>query len=274
MLPGTLLALREGIEASLIISLVLGSLHILTHNRLKRFVWLGAATALLLSMLAAAGLFLARTAFGGKSEAAFEGASMLFSAAMLTWMILWVRKHASANTASLHSHIEHTLAENAHTERSIFLLSFLAVLREGLELAIFLFTASLTSGFSQTLVGAGLGLAGAVIAGSLFYSGATRLNLSLFFKLTGALLILFAAGLVGQGLHEFVDAGFISGIIHPVWDTNRLISQTSPAGSLLKSLFGYNSRPSLIESITYFLYFGLLVLIARPKPFPQKQPRA
>ena len=142
----------------------------------------------------------------------------------------------------------------------MFILAFLMIGRVGLELALFLFATSLTSTAMQTIVGAILGLVIAGILGWILFASTRRLNVKAFFQVTSVLLILFAAGLVAHGVHEFNEAGLIPPVIEHVWDTNHLLHENSTLGELLQALFGYNGNPSLTELIAYAAYFVLLWL--------------
>ncbi len=136
----------------------------------------------------------------------------------------------------------------------LFWLAFLAVLREGIELSLFLFVVGMQAGARPTLAGGLIGLAAAAAIGWGLYSATLRLNPRGFFSFTSTLLVLFAAGLVGHGVHEFVEAGLLPALSSPVWDIGRLLAEDSPVGSFLKALFGYNADPSLSETIAYAAY--------------------
>ena len=140
-------------------------------------------------------------------------------------------------------------------KRGLFLLAFFAVVREGIELALFLTAAVFASSELQTIVGALLGLFTAILLGWSMFATAVRLDLRRFFQVTGVLLILFAAGLVASGIHEFNEVGWIPEIIGHVWDLTPVLSETSLAGQILKTLFGYNASPSLSSVISYAIYF-------------------
>ncbi|MCX7671562.1 MAG: FTR1 family protein, partial [Anaerolineae bacterium] len=137
---------------------------------------------------------------------------------------------------------------------ALFGVAFLAVVREGLELALLLVATSLQNPAFATLVGALIGLAAATLLGVLLYRGVVRLNLRLFFAVTNVLLLLFAAGMVGLGIHELVEAGIAPAIVEPVYDINPFFSDQSLAGEMLKSLFGFNGNPALSEALAYIAY--------------------
>jgi high-affinity iron transporter len=257
MLASFLLSLREGLEAALIIGIVLGVLLKLKRADLNGVVWRGVGLAALLSLLAAIALNLLGMEFEGKGEEIFEGVAMLLAAGVLTWMILWMQNRGS----NLQSEIEEQTSQATigNGQKALFALAFLAVFREGIELALFLLAARLTSSPLQTFLGALLGLLSATILGWILFTSAAKLSLRGFFRTTNVLLVIFAAGLVGLGIHEFNEVGVIPSIIEHVWDVNGILSDKSEIGLLLKALVGYNGNPSLTEVVAYSIY---LVTIA------------
>ncbi|GAB1469360.1 FTR1 family protein [Chloroflexota bacterium] len=259
MLASFLLSLREGLEAALIIGIVLGVLLKIKRTDLNIVVWCGVGVAAILSLLAAIALNLLGMEFEGKGEEVFEGVAMLLAAGVLTWMILWMQNHGS----NLKSEIEKQTNQAAfgNGQKALFALAFLAVFREGIELALFLLAARLTSSPLQTLSGALLGLLSATILGWVLFTSTMKLSLRGFFGATNILLIVFAAGLVGLGIHEFNEAGVIPSIIEHVWDVNRILSDKSEVGLLLKALIGYNGNPSLTEVAAYIAYLVALITI-------------
>jgi len=231
----------------------------LKRANLNGVVWRGVGLAALLSVLAAIALNMLGMEFEGKGEQIFEGVAMLLAAGVLSWMILWMKNHGG----NLKNEIEKQTnqATMGNGQKALFALAFLAVSREGIELALFLLAARLTSSPLQTLAGALFGLMGAAILGWVLFTSTKRLSLRGFFSATNFLLIIFAAGLVGLGVHEFNEAGVIPSIIEHVWDVNGILSDKSEAGLLLKALVGYNGNPSLTEVSAYIMYVVALVAI-------------
>lgn len=271
MLASFLLSLREGLEAALIIGIVLGVLVKLKRTDLNAVVWRGVGLAALLSLLVAIALNLLGMEFEGKGEEIFEGIAMLLAAGVLTWMILWMKNHGS----TLKNEIEEQTnqATLGKGQKALFALAFLAVFREGIELALFLLAARLTSSPLQTITGALLGLISAGILGWVLFTSTMKLSLRNFFGATNVLLIIFAAGLVGLGIHEFNEAGLIPSVIEHVWDFNGILSDKSEMGLLLKALVGYNGNPSLTEVGAYISYLAVLIamlLTQRRKQSPVK----
>ena len=274
MLPTYLLSLREGLEAALIIGIVLGALAKIRRTDLAPAVWLGTLSAVGVSILTA-GLL---TAFGMSleetSEQIFEGVTMLLAAGILTWMIFWMGKQGRFLKGDLEEGVNK--AATSTGTRAVFWLAFLAVVREGVELALFVTAAFfvgdktvVSNNVTQTLAGTILGLGTAILLGYTIFATTVRLDLRRFFQVTGLLLILFAAGLVAHGVHEFNEVGLIPPVVEHIWDVNALLDENSIAGLLMKTLFGYNGNPSLTEMIAYFTYLiTILILWRRDNTLP------
>ena len=252
MLPSYILSLREGLEAALIIGIVLGALRQIRRTELSPAVWLGAGSAALVSVAAAILLAQLGLSLEGDAEKIFEGITMLAAAGILTWMIFWMNRQAR--------HIKSDLEAGVHSasqagKRGLFALAFFAIVREGIELALFLTASVFATDASQTLTGALLGLGTSALLGWSLFATTVKLDLRRFFQVTGILLILFAAGLVAHGIHEFNEIGWIPTVIEHVWDVNPLLDEDSITGQILKALFGYNGNPSLTEMLAYAGYF-------------------
>jgi high-affinity iron transporter len=257
LLPSFLLSLREGLEAALIIGIVLGALRQVERKDLHKTVWLGAFSAAVICVLAAFGLNALGVSLQDPGEAIFEGFTMLLAAAVLTWMIFWMSRQARQQKNNIEEEVRKASGSGGG---GLFFLAFLAVLREGLELALFLTAAGFSADARQVLPGALLGLAAAVLLGLLLFLTTVRLNLRLFFQVTGFLLILFAAGLLAHGVHEFNELGWFPAVIEHLWDVNPILDESSPLGRTLQSLLGYNGNPSLTEVLAYVLYFVAVLL--------------
>jgi high-affinity iron transporter len=270
MLASFLLSVREGIEAALIIGIVLGALRKLNRSEMSPAVWYGALSAIGVSIIT--GILL--TAFGlsleGAAEQIFEGVAMILAASVLTWMIFWMNRQSRSIKGELEAGVNQ--ATSTGGTRALFSLAFLAVVREGIELALFLTAATFASDPQSTILGSLLCLGAAILLGWGLFASTLRLNLRRFFQLTGFLLILFAAGLVAHGVHEFNEVGWIPAIIEHVWDANPILDENSTLGSMLKALFGYNGNPSLTEVLAYFTYYFLIFVSLRATDRPVKAP--
>ncbi len=258
MIPALLLAFREGLEAALILGIALGVLQRIGQRGRSRAIWLGTVVGAVLSLAVGLGLYALGLSFEGQAEEIFEGLAMLLAAGVLTWMIFWMGRQGRSIQSSLERDIRRATSGNGWW--ALFALAFSAVLREGIELALFLTAAAFTASEGETLIGGLIGLVAAAGAGWLLFAGTRRLAVRTFFRVTGILLIFFAAGLVAHGIHELNEAGWIPAIIEHVWDTNSALDDNSGGGQILKALFGYNGNPSLTEVIGYGGYWLVVVL--------------
>src|SRR5215208_709209 len=279
MLPTYLLSLREGLEADLIIGIVLCAVNKIRRTDLVPTVWLGTLSAVGVSILTAFILTTFGMSLEDPGEAIFEGITMLIAAGILTWMIFWMGKQARFLKGELEAGVNKAAATTG--KRAMFWLAFIAVVREGIELALFITAAffagdqsQVTSNIIQTLAGTILGLGTAALLGWTLFATTTRLDLRRFFQVTGFLLILFAAGLVAHSVHEFNEVGWIPSVVEHVWDVNAVVDENSLAGQLLKTLFGYNGNPSLTEMISYFVYLAVVTVLWRRDSTPVKAPAA
>lgn len=256
MLTSFLIALREGLEAALIIGIILSVLRQIGREHQARTVWGGVGAAVVVS--AGAGLLLRQLglAFEGRGEAIFEGVAMLAAAGVLTWMIFWMQRQAP----NIRHEIERDVrsAVGANGAWGLFSLAFVAVVREGIETALFLTAALYSTSPLLTLAGGALGLGAAVVLGWLIFAAGKQLNLRQFFQVSGLLLLVVAAGLVGHGIHELQEAALLPVLVEHVWDLNPVLDENSTPGLFLKALFGYNGNPSLLETLAYAAYFVVI----------------
>jgi high-affinity iron transporter len=214
VLAALFITLREGFEAALVVAVVLAYLRKLDTPGGVRSVWLGVFVAAGVSAAVATGLFLTGGDLKGSAESLFEGGVMLAAVAMLTWMMFWMQRQASTQGAQLREHVDAALEVGG----ALFGLAFLAVVREGLETALFLFAAAGKTRPAATVIGALLGLAAAGVAGYAVYRGSRRLPLRAFFTVTNIVLVGFAVYLVWRGVHDLgeVVGGRAFAIIGPM----------------------------------------------------------
>jgi len=173
-------------------------------------------------------------------------------------MIFWMRNQAVNIRGHLYAQVK--TAMNSGSSLGLVVLAFLAVGREGIETALFLFAATQLAESPAYAAGGGLlGLALAVAVGYALFKGAVRLNLRMFFDVTGLLLVLFAAGLLAHGIHEFHEAGLIPPVIEHLWDINALLYEKSTFGRFLTAIFGYNANPSLVEVGSYAAFLAVVL---------------
>lgn len=255
MFNAFLITLREGIEAALIVGIMLGYLSKTGQGHHSKKVFLGVGLAIIASVGVA---FVFEAFLGGfeSHEKLFEGIFMLTAVAMLTPMILWMQKNSVNIKANLERQISTALSGNILM--GLTAIAFLSVFREGIETVLFMRAALFTSSTSVTAFGGIMGTVTAIVLAALLFKGAVKLDLGTFFKVTGLVLLLVAAGLTAHGIHELQEAGVFPIFIEHVWDMNHILNEKGIAGSLLKSLFGYNGNPSLLEIISW-LSFVLIV---------------
>ncbi|MBC7235642.1 MAG: FTR1 family protein [Chloroflexi bacterium] len=261
MIAAFLITLREGLEAALIVGIVLSVLHRLGATQRRHAVWAGVVAAIIVSLVVALAFNALGIVFAGRGEEIFEGLAMILAAGVLTWMVYWMRKQGHQVQAGIEA--DTTRAVEAGDDRLLFGLAFVAVVREGIETALFLTAAAFQATVADTLVGALFGLVAAIALGWLIFVAGKRINLRLLFDLTGILLLLFAAGLLAHGVHELQEATLLPTIIDHVWDINPILDESEGVGSLLASLFGYNGNPSLLEIIVYGLYLVAVPIVVQ-----------
>lgn len=255
-----LISLRETLEASLVVGIVLTVLS-KTENRQHHWIaWSGVAAGTAMSLLLAVLLRIFAGGLTGRNEEIYEGVTMLLAAGLITWMILWLLTEGK----TLHRAIE--AKTHLHLDRGhllgIFLLTFLGVLREGVEIVIFFQATVLQSQSAFHHLGAIMGMVTAVAATWLLMRGmATWFSLRSFFSVTSVLLILFAAGLVAHGIHELQEAALLPFLTGEAWNTAAVLSENGILGSLLKGLFGYNANPSWLEVMAYAGYLTMIAYV-------------
>jgi high-affinity iron transporter len=260
MLSSLLITLREGLEAALIIGIILAYLDRTGNRQGFKPVWIGTSLAILVSLISGAGIYLLAEEFTGRAEEIFEGLAMFVAVGVLTWMIFWMRRQAVNIKIHLHAQIQSILTSGSSF--ALVILAFVVVVREGIETVLFLFSATRVAESAVLFtMGGFLGLGIAIAIGYSIYKGSSRLNLRAFFNVTSIVLIVFAAGLLAHGIHEFQEAGIIPFMVEHIWDINNILPEQSVFGLFLAALFGYNGNPSFIETAVYFGYLGITLLI-------------
>jgi len=257
MLAAGLITFREGLEAALIVGIVLGYLRKVERLNRQRWVWAGVVTAVVASFAVALGLQLLGGKLEGRAEQIFEGTTMFLAVVVLTWMIFWMRYQARFIKVTLERRVRTVVT--AGQNWGLWSLVFIAVFREGVETALFLTAATFVANPGEMLWGGLLGLAMAVMAGWILYTTTVRLDVRRFFDVTSLILLFFAAGLMAHGIHEFQEAGLLPTLVEHLWSTKAILNDKSLLGSLLRSLVGYNDDPSLLEVVAYWGYWAVVV---------------
>lgn len=247
-----LITLREGLEIALVLAILVS--YLVKSNRPAEtvHVWKGSAVAVGFCIVVGVLFHWFVGEFDGKPEKFIEGTIAIVAAAVLTWMIFWMRGHARTMGAEFRAQID-----AAATSRALATIAFAAVLREGLETVLFLISAETSSSSGASVVIGGLaGLVVAAALGRLVYAGGNRLNLRTFFNVTGALLILFAAGLFGKFFHEYRELfGVESGwLVSPAWTVESGMWNSGTFYDFMKGFFGWHYQYEKIRLIAYFAY--------------------
>jgi len=256
VLSAFVITLREGLEMSLIVGIILAYLARTGHRREFGAIWAGVAGAIGVSVLAGGIILVTAGEFSGRGEQLFEALAMLTAVAVLTYMIFWMRRQAATMRSDLQSRLSDAL--RVGSSGALVVLTVASVGREGVETALFLFATARASAALPALGGAALGLGCAVLLGALIYRGSYRLNLRTFFNVTGLLLLLVGAGLFVRGIGELQEVGLVPPLVPHMWNTGAVIPETSTAGSLLQAVLGYISAPSLVQVVFYVGYLAVV----------------
>jgi len=250
--------LREGIEASMIVAMLLASLDRLGQREHFRDVLAGVAAAL---VLVAAGGVIAyvtiKTYAGSRAQTIFETVTYLVAAVVLTYMTFWMRNHARHLSAELRARTEAALDGRARW--GLGLLAFQAVGREGLETMVFTLAIVFASSSHGVIVGGAAGLAVSLAIAYAMYHLGRRINIAAFFTVVGALLILFAAGILIDAVENLQQLGWVPLLTHPLWHTAHTLSEDSTLGDIFHSFFGYAEAPTALQGVVYVTY--LLVAV-------------
>ncbi len=270
---GLLTGLREGVEAALIVSIILTYLGRAGARRQFGRVWIGTVAAIVLSAAIGVVLFATIRDLEAPAEPIFEGLAMLLAAGVVTWMLFWMRRTSANIRGELQAGIDRALTDGSVWALS--LLAFVAVIREGIETSLFLLgqvtaASDARNGSISTLVGALAGLGVAAVLGYGFYRGARVLNLARFFRWTGIALVFIAAGLLSRAAHEFIEVGWIGFGTGTAFDISTFLPDAgggarAVVGQLLHALLGYTSAPEWTTLVVWIAYLAaVLRLYTRP----------
>jgi high-affinity iron transporter len=274
-LPIFLIGLREGLEASLVVSILIAYL-VKTDRRDKiPAVWAGVAVAFAISLGFGAALEYTSANMTFEAQEAFGGIMSIIAVGFVTWMIFWMRRTARSIKGELQGKVDRALEMGT---AALVAIAFLAVAREGLETALFIWSAAnsgSTSSGPPPIVGAVLGLLVAAVIGYLLYRGAIRINLAKFFTWTGAGLVLVAGGVLAYGFHDLQEAGILPGLNSLAFDVSDTITTGSVIGTLLKGIFNFSPQTTWVEATAWVLYVVpvMFLFLRRPKAEPAADPR-
>jgi high-affinity iron transporter len=265
VLPVFLIGLREGLEAALVVSILVA--YLVKTDRRQRLpaVWLGVGAAIALSLAFGALLTYTSARMSFQAQEAFGGFLSIAAVGFVTWMIFWMRRAARSIKGELQGAVDRALAMGTG---ALVMTAFIAVAREGLETALFIWSAAQSTGISDgppPIIGAVLGLLVAAAIGYLLYRGAIRINLGRFFTWTGAALIVVAGGVLAYGFHDLQEAGILPGLNNLAFDVSDTISPGSVPGTVLKGVFNFSPQTTWLEAAVWLLYVPLVMfLFLRP----------
>ncbi|MCD0483804.1 FTR1 family protein [Streptacidiphilus sp. ASG 303] len=273
MFGNYLIGLREGLEASLVVCILIA--YLVKTGRRDRLapVWTGVAAAVLVSMAFGAVLQFGSSSLTFEAQEALGGTLSVVAVGLVTWMVFWMRRTARHLKAELHGRLDAALAMGTF---ALVATAFLAVGREGLETSLFIWTAvQATDDGVRPLVGAVLGLLTAAVLGWLFYRGALRINLAKFFTWTGAMLVVVAAGVLAYGFHDLQEAGWLPGLHSTLFDVSSTIPPDSWYGTLLKGVLNFQPDPTALQAAVWALYLvpTMAFFLRRPAAAPAPRPQ-
>ena len=259
MLAGLLIGLREGLEASLIVGILIAYLvKIDLRSRIKA-IWTGVISAVVFSVVLGIGVGLTSESLSDFAEKFFAGTMSFIAVGFVTGMIFWMRAASKGLAKSLRTQVDSALIGGGAF--GLAALSFAAVAREGVETSIFLWAAAQNSGSLPTLVGGFTGIAISIFLGYLIYLGAVKLNLSVFFRITGLLLMVVAAGVLTYGIHEYQELGWLPGLNSIAYDFSNSIDPAGFVATLLKGLLSLRTSMSWLELFAYISYIVIVAAI-------------
>lgn len=252
MLANYLIGLREGLEAALVVSILVAYLVKSDRRSLLPKIWVGVGIAIAVSLIFGAALTFGPKGLTFEAQELIGGLLSIIAVGFVTWMIFWMANAARTISGELRTQVDRAAGAKPW---SLILVAVLAVGREGLETALFLWAATRATGTTTVpLLGALLGLLTAVALGYLFYRGAIRINLAKFFTWTGLFLIIVAGGVLAYGIHDLQEARFLPGLYNLAFDVSHIIPPTSWYGTLLKGIFNFSPATTKLELIAWIAY--------------------
>jgi high-affinity iron transporter len=277
MVATFVLFLREGLEASLIVSILLAALRQLGQMEKARAVWIGVGLAVLASLLGGVAIYVTIRNYDGSAfQTVFETITYLIAVVILTSMTFWMSKHSRSLKREIVAK-----ASVAGSGLALGLLAFSTVGREGLETAVFTLAFAFQTSPFYLLLGAALGLLASIILCFLIYRLGYRLNFRVFFRVMGVLLLIFAAGLLGDAIQNMQSLGWLPIGTTPIWNTARFLAESSTLGDIMHTFIGYAEAPTLLQALFYAAYLlvfgGIFAWLTRkpgaPRPATSTQPQ-
>ncbi|GAA4379586.1 iron uptake transporter permease EfeU [Paeniglutamicibacter cryotolerans] len=272
MTANFLIGLREGLEAVLVVVLLLAYLKKSGRTHLYPRIFAGVGVAVAISLAFGAILTFGPRGLTFEAQEAIGGGLSILAVGFVTWMVFWMATASRTMASDLRGKVD-TAADGSSW--ALVLVAALAVGREGLETALFLWAATRATGETwEPLLGAGLGILVAVGLGVLLHRGAVRINLSKFFTWTGAALIVVAGGVLAYGVHDLQEAGMVPGLHNLAFDVSHIISPSGFLGTLLKGVFNFSPATTWLEAIVWVLYVVPVMFIYLRRVNAVKPPQA
>jgi len=258
MLATLVIFLREGVEASMIVAILLAYLNRIGRRDHFRYVFMGVGAALILATVGGVVAYeTIRSYAGSRAQTIFETVTYLLAAAVLTYMTFWMRNHARSLSKDLRARTDAALDGGARW--GLGLLAFQAVGREGLETVVFTLAIIFSTSAMSALTGALIGFAASMVIAFVIYRLGHKLNLGRFFTIIGVLLMVFAAGLLADSVQNLQELGWLPVLASPMWHSGSLLSQDSAFGDVLHSFFGYSDSPTPLQLVIYVGYLAIVV---------------
>lgn len=259
MFANFLIGLREGLEAGLIVGILVAYLKKLGRTDVLPRLWIGIGASIVMCLGIGALLTWGPYAIGGATQELVIGVLSIIAVGLVTWMIFWMGRNARELKTQLHSRLD---AAVAGMGMGIVVLGFVAVAREGVETALFVW-ANVSASDEPVLgtIGALLGIVTSIAIAWLIYRGLVRINLGRFFTWTGLFLIIVAAGVLASGIHALEEAGVVPGGDSIAWSLEAVMPRTSWYGALLSGLFNYRPEPSWNQVIAWILYVAVVTIL-------------
>jgi high-affinity iron transporter len=258
MIATLVIFMREGIEASMIVAILLAYLNRIGQRRYFRDVFIGVGAALALAAAGGIAAYLTIRQYDGSNvQTIFETCTYLLAAVVLTYMTFWMRGHARGLSGELRARTDAALTRGART--GLALLAFQAVGREGLETVVFTLAIVFSTSTQGALLGAVVGLMISLAIAFVIYRLGHKLNLSRFFTVIGALLMFFAAGLLADAVQNMQELGWLNFLTQPLWHTGGVLSEDGTLGDIAHSFVGYADSPTALQLLVYVCYLAAVL---------------
>ncbi|MEU9191005.1 iron uptake transporter permease EfeU [Streptomyces sp. NPDC048484] len=253
MFGNYLIGLREGLEASLVVCILIAYLVKTDRREALKPIWIGIGAAVALALGFGFALEFGSQELTFEAQEALGGSLSIIAVGLVTWMVFWMRRTARHLKSELHGRLDAALAMGTG---ALVATAFLAVGREGLETALFVWASVRASndGTQGPLIGVLLGILTAIVLGYLFYRGAVRINLARFFTWTGGMLVVVAAGVLAYGVHDLQEADFLPGLTNKAFDISETVPPDSWYGTLLKGVLNFQPDPTVVQVVVWFAY--------------------